>query len=192
MTLSPLGLPISLLVRLLAWTWQVERPPWPVDGPCVVAFLHGDLVPMVGLHRGLGLVVLASRSRDGALATAALRALGYPTIRGSSSSGGTEALRGAVQALASGQRPAFAVDGPRGPAGIVKPGAEAVARRAGVPVVYGVAAARGFRLRTWDGLLLPWPFARVRIRYGVWRVGEGSLEEGMRMLRTVGLGEEQG
>jgi lysophospholipid acyltransferase (LPLAT)-like uncharacterized protein len=179
-TFAPL---IALLVRLLARSWRVERPCWPVEGPCVVAFLHGDLLPMVALHRHQGLVGLASRSRDGALVAAVLGALGYPVIRGSSSSEGAAALRAAKHVITLGQSPAFAVDGPRGPASIVKPGAEALARRAGVPVVYGVAAARGVRLHTWDHFLVPWPFARVQVRYGVWRAGEGTLEEGISTLR---------
>ncbi|MFZ5481245.1 MAG: hypothetical protein ACOZNI_31085, partial [Myxococcota bacterium] len=49
----------------------------------------------------------------------------------------------------------------------VRPGAEALARRSGVPVVCGVVLARGFRLRTWDRFLIPFPFARVRVRYAV-------------------------
>lgn len=180
----PLAPLIALLVRLLARSWRVDRPPWPVDGPCVVAFRHGDLLPMVALHRDRGLVGLASRSHDGALVTAVLGALGYAVIRGSSSSGGVESLRAAASAIASGQRPAFAVDGPRGPAGVVKPGAEALARRAGVPVVFGIVLARGARLRTWDRFLIPWPFARVRVRYGV--ASEASLEdEFIRLTRSV-------
>ncbi len=173
---------LARLVRSLAWTWRADASPWPVDGPCVVAFLHGDLLPMVGLHRDRGLVVVASRSKDGALVAAALGGLGYGVVRGSSSSGGADALRAAERALREGRSPAFAVDGPRGPAGVVKPGAEALARRVGVPIVYGVADAPGIRLRSWDRFRVPWPFARVRVRYGVWRPGEGTLEEAIRRI----------
>jgi hypothetical protein len=170
---------LAVAVRLLARTWRVERPAWPVAGPCVVAFWHGHQLPMIALHRGLGLVGIASRSRDGEIVTGVLTRLGYPVVRGSSSRGGVDALRGAATALATGGRPALAVDGPRGPAGVVQPGAEALARRAGVPVVYGVVEAAGLRLGSWDHFLVPWPLARVRVRYGVWRPGEGSLAEVM-------------
>lgn len=171
---------LSVAVRLLARTWRVERPDFPVEGACVVAFWHGDLLPMIALHRGLGLVGLASRSGDGALVAGVLERLGYAVIRGSSSRGGVEALRAAERAVAAGGRPAFAVDGPRGPAGHVAPGAESVARRTGVPVVHGVVEAASYRLGTWDRFRIPWPFARVRVRYGVWRPGEGTLQEAMR------------
>lgn len=190
--LAPL---IALLVRALAWSWRVDRAPWPVEGPCVVAFLHGHLLPMVALHRGRGLVGLASRSHDGALVAAVLGALRYPVIRGSTSSGGVEALRTAERAIASGGSPAFAVDGPRGPAGVVQPGAEMLSRRTGVPVVYGVVVARGARLPTWDHFLVPWPFARVHIRYGVRRPGGESLEGGPSLeeqIRTLNGDELHG
>lgn len=166
---------VALLVRLLARTWRVERPPFPVDGPCVLAFWHGEQLPMIALHRGLGIVGLASLSADGERLARVLRALGYGVVRGSTSRGGVAALRAAAAVLAAGGRPALAVDGPRGPAGTVQPGAEALARRAGVPVVWGTVEARGWRARSWDRFLVPWPFVRVRVRYGVWREGDGPL-----------------
>ncbi len=173
-----LGWGCAVAVRLLAFTWRVEREAWPVGGASVVAFWHGELVPMVALHRdpsltgGAPLVGLASQSSDGEIVAAALRALGYRVIRGSSSRGGATALRAAARALADGQSPALAVDGPRGPAGVAQPGAEALATRAGMPIVWGRVEANGWRAGSWDRTLLPWPFAKVRVRYGVWRAGE--------------------
>ncbi len=171
------------LLRLLAFTWRVERDPWPVPGASVVAFWHGEVLPMLALHRdsrltgGAELVALASLSKDGDIVTAALERLGYGVIRGSSSRGGFAALRAAKAAIKAGRSPALAVDGPRGPAGVVQPGAEALAKVTGAPVVWGRVEAAGWRARSWDRMLVPWPFARVRIRYGVWT--EGRLRESL-------------
>ncbi len=171
---------VAFAVRVLAFTWRVDRPPWPVSGPCVVAFWHGEQLPMVGLHRGLGMIGIASRSRDGERAARVLGHLGYAVLRGSTSNGGTEVLRAASRALQAGGRPALAVDGPRGPAGGVHPGAAVLARLAGVPVVFGRVYARGWRLKSWDRFLIPWPFTRVKVEYGVWWAGdEESLAERM-------------
>lgn len=156
---------LAVLVRMLAWTWRVERGPLPVRTPFVAAFLHGEQLPLVALHRDLPLCGVASQSRDGALLAGVLTRLGYAVLRGSSSRGGAAVLLGAVAALRAGQCPSFAVDGPRGPAGSVAPGPQALARRAGVPLLWVRAEAPGLRLRTWDHFLIPWPFARVRIRY---------------------------
>lgn len=173
---------LALAVRLLGATWRVDRASWPVAGPCVLAFWHGDQLPLIVLHRGEGVVGLASLSKDGELLAAVLRRLGYGVVRGSTSRGGVGALRAAEAALREGGRPALAVDGPRGPRGTVHPGAEALARRGGVPVVFATVEARGARLRSWDRFLVPWPFARVRVRYGTWRPGEGTLAEAMGRL----------
>lgn len=181
-TSRALGWLCALAVRGIAWTWRVEREPWPVVGPSVVAFWHSELVPMVALHRGrartggAALVGMASQSADGEVVAAALRALGYGVVRGSSSRGGVGALRASLAALADGGSPALAVDGPRGPAGVAQAGAVALAARAGVPLVYGRIHAKGWRARSWDRTLVPWPFARVALTYGVLRAGEDLSE----------------
>lgn len=138
---------------------------------------------MIALHRpGPGrpsLVGLASLSGDGEIVATALGALGYPVVRGSSSRGSVAALRALIATLAAGASPALAVDGPRGPAGRAHPGAEALAKRLNVPVVWGRIEAPGFRLRSWDRTLIPYPFARVRVRYGVWSPGLSTLTEAL-------------
>jgi lysophospholipid acyltransferase (LPLAT)-like uncharacterized protein len=124
---------------------------------------------MLALHRGLGLIGLASLSRDGELIARVTAAMGYQVLRGSNSRGAVELLLAARRALGAGGRPAFAVDGPRGPRLVPQPGARALARSARVPLVFGEVEARGVRLRTWDAFLVPWPFARVRVSYRVER-----------------------
>lgn len=171
----------ALALQALALTWRVERDPWPVLGASVIALWHGELIPMVALHRtpgttgGAPLVALASRSKDGDLVARALVSLGYRVIRGSSSRGGAGALRAALTALHEGSSPVLTVDGPRGPAGRVQPGAEILATRESVPIVWGRIEAAGWRASSWDRTLVPWPFARVRVRYGVWRPGDAPL-----------------
>lgn len=140
---------------------------------------------MIVLHRHMGMVAMASQSRDGEIVAGVLRRFGYGVVRGSSSRGGQEALMGCLLALREGGRPALAVDGPRGPAGSVKPGAERLAVSEGLPVVYGRVRARGWRARSWDRFLVPWPFTRVEIEYGVWQPGEGTLAAAMATLAPV-------
>lgn len=173
---------IVAAVRALAWTWRVERPAWPVDGPCVVGFWHGELLPMIALHRDQGLVGMVSLSRDGDLLARCLERLGYGVIRGSTSRGAIAVAKAAARVLAAGKRPAIAVDGPRGPRHQVQAGAESLARLGRAPVVYGVVQARGLQLSSWDRFLIPWPFATVRVTYGVWRSGDAPLQAAMQAL----------
>ena len=73
---------------------------------------------------------------------------------------------------------AFAVDGPRGPYGVVKGGAVAAAQAVGgVLVPMGGAIERGIVLRrAWDQFGLAWPFSRVTVRLGapIEPEGEGA------------------
>ena len=137
------------------------------EGPVVFACYHGELLPLLLLHRDRGHVGLASRSRDGGVAGEALTALGYGLVRGSSSRGGVGALLSLRAALRDQRRSvAITVDGPRGPRGVPQPGALSLARSTGAPVLaVRVWAQPALRLASWDRFLLPAPFARLYLRY---------------------------
>lgn len=98
---------------------------------------------------------------DGGLIAAVLEPLGVPGVRGSSGKSGAKVAREAISTLGDGDCLAIAVDGPRGPATVVQPGAAFIARQAAVPVVpITFAAAPALTFKSWDRLTLPWPFAR--------------------------------
>ena len=166
---------IALGARALAATWRVRRPAFPVAGPCVVAFWHGELFPTILLHRDASVTMMASLSRDGELLARVLAHLDVPTIRGSSSRGGPEVVAAAERVLRAGGRVAVAVDGPRGPAGVPKRGAPRLAQACGVPVVWVRARGWGWRARSWDRFSVPAPLARVHVSYRTWAPGEGEF-----------------
>jgi lysophospholipid acyltransferase (LPLAT)-like uncharacterized protein len=61
----------------------------------------------------------------------------------------------------------LAPDGPRGPCYEAQPGALLLARRSGKPIVpLAFAAARSWRVRSWDRLIIPKPFSRVVVAVG--------------------------
>ena len=71
----------------------------------------------------------------------------------------------------------MAVDGPRGPGRIVKPGIIFAALKLGVPIVPTTTSARPALLfkSAWDRYLLPLPFSRGLILMGLpWHPGEVS------------------
>ncbi len=140
-------------------------------------FLASWLIWREGVRRGLPVVVLVSRSRDGTLGTEVGRLLGAAIIRGSTSRGGGPALRQLVRALAGGSTVLVIPDGPRGPARECKPGVVALAELAGAPVLpLALGCDRGWRLGSWDRMVIPKPFARVRVEVGEAR-GLGRLDE---------------
>jgi len=167
--IAGLGAP---LLRVLCATWRIEliggeRPAAGRGGPpFVLATWHGRILPSVWFWRGRGMVVVISENFDGEWIARIVARFGYGTARGSSSRGGARALRQLVRAAR--QAPtAFTVDGPRGPAGVVQPGAVWLAQATGQPLVpFHAEADRHWTVRSWDRTQIPKPFARVVMAVG--------------------------
>jgi hypothetical protein len=165
--------PIALAATLaaLARTWRVdvtgaEHLASIRGGPFLFALWHRTLVPLLWWHRGRGITLLVSRHRDGGVVAGAAARLGYRIVRGSSTRGGGAGYRSVLRAVERGAAVAITPDGPTGPAGVVKRGVVRAALRAGVPILpVSASPVHAWRLSSWDGLLIPRPFARVRIAY---------------------------
>ncbi|UCE85632.1 MAG: DUF374 domain-containing protein [Deltaproteobacteria bacterium] len=134
----------------------------------VGATWHRGLLVMAHYFRDRDVVVMVSRSRDGDLIDGVLRRLGYaPSPRGSSSRGGSTGLRGQIQRVREGHFGGVLCDGPRGPARRLQPGVLVLARQAELPIQTVAFAGRPcIRFGSWDRVILPWPFARVRCLWG--------------------------
>src|SRR4030042_876133 len=112
-------------------------------------------------------LLMISRSRDGDLIAGVASLTGWNPVRGSSSKGGKEALRVMIDLLKETGLAGHIMDGPRGPAGRVKPGAIRLALDAGAAVVpFYVAADRSWFFNSWDHFFIPKPFAKVTLTYG--------------------------
>jgi len=110
--------------------------------------------------------VMISRSTDGDIASRIAEAAKVYPVRGSSSRGGGPALKEIIARLKSGQLAVHLLDGPRGPAGVVKPGAIAIASGADAAIAPGyVDADRAWHAHSWDKFMVPKPFARVTITF---------------------------
>ena len=156
----------------LAATWRFEvrgggHCESVAAGPFVFALWHHTLLPLLWWHRDRNVTLLVSAHRDGELVASAATRLGYRLARGSSTRGGASGYRGLLRALAAGSVVAVTPDGPAGPAGIVKPGVVRAAHQARAPVLPVAAhVERVWRLRSWDRLMVPRPFARIIVEYG--------------------------
>jgi hypothetical protein len=160
-----LAVVVTLLVRALRRTWRIRVIGAPPAEACLYAFWHGHQVALTAA--AVSPTVLVSRSRDGQWAALVARWLGFGVVRGSSSRGAVSGAMALVRRLLRGEAAAIAVDGPRGPGYRAGDGALRLARRAGVPLVPVVAScSRGLQLSTWDRLLIPAPFATVRVCFG--------------------------
>ena len=173
-----LGTLVGAGLWLLRATWRVKVEGDVPKYSLLFAFFHGDMLPLVALPVPKKPTLLVSLSRDGDMSAVASRFLGYGVARGSTSRGAVAGAMNLARGLRGGQPAALAVDGPRGPVGVAGESAGRLAAMGKAELVAVAAAAHGWRLRSWDRMLVPRPFARVRIV--VRQVGEG--EELQRVL----------
>lgn len=172
---------LGWMLGAVAWLWlrtlRIELEVHPdvralaEEEPLVFAFFHGKQWPLLAWRRRRPTVVMVSLSADGAMQSRALRVLGLDVVRGSSSRGGARGLAALVRILKRRTHDAaFAVDGPRGPYGVAKPGLALAATKAGARILpMGSAFATGQGIvfeRAWDRFELAWPFARVAVVIG--------------------------
>ena len=136
-------------------------------GKVLYAFWHEGLLVATYAFRRQGIRVLVSQHRDGELIARAIECMGYGTIRGSSTRGGTRALFRMAAAGAAGDDLGVTVDGPRGPRLEVKPGTLFIAGRSGLPIVpFAVASHNPCILSSWDRFMIPRPFSTAVIAFG--------------------------
>ena len=133
----------------------------------ILALWHGRILPGLHYFRNRGIVVITSQNFDGEWIARILHRFGFGTARGSSSRGGARALVQLRRDLADGHAAAFTVDGPRGPARVVQPGAVFLAGATGQPIVpYHVESDRHWTLTSWDRTQIPKPFSTVALVIG--------------------------
>lgn len=162
------------VLRALSKTWRYRAiNDQPVKDlrkagtPILFALWHGQMLPLLWYHRNQGVAVVVSEHSDGEIIARILEWMGYRLIRGSTSRGADRALLGIVRTLKDGNDVAITPDGPRGPARQFAQGAIVAANRAKAPVVPALAHVdRAWILSSWDGFVIPKPFARITIAYG--------------------------
>ncbi|PCJ29441.1 MAG: hypothetical protein COA94_01570 [Rickettsiales bacterium] len=143
---------------------------------------------------------LVSSHTDGKLITDVIRKMKYSVIEGSTNRNPTGAVRGIIKAITNGGQVVITPDGPRGPvykinSNITKLGHKY--SKAVIPV--SCMASKYFRLKSWDGMMIPKPFGRVVVTIarplplsGDDEKDSKSLEEALTKLSAQASCELQG
>ncbi len=175
-TSSLLSTLIAALLRTLAWTWRLrvrdlagitDRSGAGLP-PVIWVLWHNRLLVIPILYERMFRhrpgVVLISRSRDGAILAGCIERFGGNPVRGSSSRGGSTAMRELQRRIAEGCDAYITPDGPKGPRYSMGPGAPWLAQSTGAPILpVSVEATSYWRLGRWDGFLIPKPFAKIEV-----------------------------
>jgi len=169
----------ALFIRSLAATlrFRVEDPrgifQQEPEQPRIFAFWHNRILLMPYIYErfcpGRRMLMLVSRSRDGEFITRIMNRFGIDGVRGSSSKGGSGALREMVRELE--KRPARDIgitpDGPRGPKSRVQDGVLAISQASGKPIIpVTTHLSRKWELPSWDRFQIPQPGSLCRLVVG--------------------------
>ncbi len=184
---------VALLDRTLTWTVEGrthyddvlragQRP--------IMAFWHGRILPATLFWRDRAIVVMTSANFDGEWIAQLILRFGYRSARGSTSRGGSRALVQLRRELGAGHGVAFTVDGPRGPARIVQPGAVWLAGVTSQPIVpFHIEASQFWTTSSWDRGMVPKPFSTVAVVVGepilIRSTAVDALEAGCATLRDT-------
>jgi lysophospholipid acyltransferase (LPLAT)-like uncharacterized protein len=190
----------ALYIRLvhLSGRWEVvgddiPKSFWDRGQPFILAFWHGRILMMPFCwRRDRPINMLISRHRDGLLIARTVSHFGIHTVAGSSSQGGTAALRSLLKFLKSGQSIGMTPDGPRGPRMRASGGIAQVARLSGAAVIPCTFSARRRKiLGSWDRFVVALPFSSGLFVWGpaITPPAESSVEsmQSLRMAIEDGL-----
>jgi lysophospholipid acyltransferase (LPLAT)-like uncharacterized protein len=170
-----LGSLAALVIRVLYATIRWERvnlspdaPRMLASEPQIFAFWHGRMLMLPkhymrlrGRLRTARPYMLISRHGDGRLIAFAIRLLGIHSVAGSSTRGGATAVLELLRKAQEGSDIGVTPDGPKGPREVCKKGVATLAQKSGLavyPLTY--STNRKWRLRSWDGMIVPKPFSR--------------------------------
>jgi len=173
-TLALLPSLAAVAIRSLLFTcqWQVSgREHWDTatraHGPVIIALWHESIAFASYYFRKEAFCALSSQSFDGEIAARLVGAFGHTVVRGSTTHGGSAALRGMAEVLDRGRNITLTLDGPKGPRRLAKPGVGILSARTQthvMPIAFSVEPVR--HLKSWDRFPLPPPFARIRVLMG--------------------------
>ena len=168
------GLFFYFLITLIGFTLRWERRGVEhLDGiyaaghRAIFTFWHTCIFSAPWFWRRRGIVIMSSQSKHGEMTARFLKRFGCGTVRGSATRGAGRALAEMTYCLEQGIDVAFAIDGPKGPAFVAKPGAVTLARHSGQAIFpFHIAIKRYVEIPSWDRLQIPAPFTRALVLIG--------------------------
>jgi len=162
-----------VLLNTLGLTWRVRvidphgvSPLRKKTAKRIYCFWHNRLLGLAYTQRFKNVGILISSHFDGEIIARIVSRMGYHPLRGSSTRGGSVGLLSMLR-NEDVWHLAITVDGPRGPRGVVKPGAIYLAAKSNLHIVpISCDTSRKWVLPSWDNFEIPKPFARVEVSMG--------------------------
>lgn len=160
---------VFALFKSLSYVVKFKPVNVPEIDQFIIALWHAHQCVLYGVKNKHLLNVLISKSNDGEIVARAAEGLGIKTIRGSYGRKGAEATLKLIEKLEQGENIAITVDGPKGPARVVKKGIVNIAKISQVPIIPLVwhSASKCFlKFSSWDSFRFPMGAMQTVALYG--------------------------
>ncbi len=157
----------TLNCRMFRYDPTVDPASSDYVGPAIYVFWHEYIPFPVYVRPNCRLAMLLSQHQDAELLSHIAGLAGFETVRGSTSRGGTSALRELIE-RGRGMSLVITPDGPRGPRRRLAQGCIYLSSRLQLPIVpIGIGYDRPWRnRRAWDHFAIPRPYSRCRAVVG--------------------------
>ena len=137
-----------------------------LDKPYIIAFWHGKLLMQPFIYNRLRskpkVATMISEHFDGEIISKIIKYFHFESIRGSSKKGAIKVLKESFSKVNEGYDIAITPDGPRGPRYLVADGIVSIAQKKDLQIVACNFYASSFwRLKSWDGFMIPKPFSTI-------------------------------
>tara|TARA_B100000700_G_scaffold300885_1_gene369545 strand:- start:88 stop:759 length:672 start_codon:yes stop_codon:yes gene_type:complete len=141
---------------------------WKNNENFILCFWHGRLLMMpLSWKKEKKINMLISEHPDGQLISKTVKYFGINTIHGSTSKGGTKAIRNIIESLKSGQSVGITPDGPRGPKMKINSAIIKIASLTGFKILpLSCSVKNKFFLKSWDKFLVALPFGKGCFAWG--------------------------
>ncbi|MDP8268069.1 MAG: DUF374 domain-containing protein [Candidatus Tenebribacter davisii] len=180
----------AAFVSLVGITWKYNlQTPQPKE-KVIYTFWHRNMIPLMYLHRGENIVILASSSKDGELIAGPAKLFGYKIARGSSGRKGSSGTRELIR-YATENSIGITPDGPKGPPEKIKDGVTFLSYFTKLPIVpIAVDIKSETVLKSWDKFRIPHFFSKINVTYGTPVCVENKIEmENKKLLLQNNLEE---
>ena len=156
----------NIIINLLAKTWRIKFEGNLPESPSIIAFWHGNMLPVWYFFKNKNPYGVVSKSKDGQILSNLLEYWRYSLIRGSSSTDGKEVLNSMIDKLNNDNLLLITPDGPRGPKEVCKAGMFIASQRSQKAFYFidvDISSKYIFQ-KAWDKFKLPLPFSKIILK----------------------------
>jgi lysophospholipid acyltransferase (LPLAT)-like uncharacterized protein len=155
---------IGITVRFEVVGWENHEAVARNGGLPIYSHWHDRIFLTTYWWRKRRIIVMNSKSFDGAYMARVLQRFGYGVVKGSSTRRSVGAMVEMLQLMRTGCTTGFTLDGPKGPPYVAKMGPVLLAKKSGHPILpITMALKRYWKAPSWDSFQVPKPFTRARV-----------------------------